>query len=779
MTILSEQLAAILQEIKDNFAGHQQIQVTPIAGDPPDQYLVTYHLQGLCREVGGEVHQCTDHVITITLPFGFPHFPPNCKPESPVFHPDFDQAAICLGEFWENNPSLPELIIHLGRMLCGEIYSRNNTFNEEAAAWYKDNQDQLPLDTVRQLSAPTDNLSFSEELTSASPPLTLVTETAAGAEPEADRQAENRGAEEVTTQPPSLQDSRQNPTPDSDRTGDENHQLVKARQLHQQGEAFEYQGQPAKALASYRAARELAPDFPDLEKDISRAQYSAEMLGDWAGAGSPEKETGKASKKKVDEFKEKKSKPGPRKIQTSRRPALILGGAGAAVLIIVTGGSFLFFNSQLQQAQTMVAECHQLLDREELNEAKEKCAEALKVTDRILFIRQQEKHLLTEKIQQLQDSGKSKEMQALSTKDKGLPEWQQARNLADRQLAAGRWQEALQNYSLALQLAAKISADDPTLLEQLGHSILTAKANISLQAGEQAMAASAWDSAKKHLELAMDLAGQNPRTPEPLIDQIKALGSQIEVNILMASADSSFSQGDWQSALSAYEKALERGQNSPHTDPRTVATLQEAIIRSRVFNALEQGKKAFAAAQWDQAIEHYELALQILEKNSAILHRDNPLESQQKISKLMLHATVIRDQQSTANHLKNREFSQAIDTLQAIIETISMSSFAGEEEFQTIIKEARLSSNQAREELLISEQTSYLMNNYQRLFIQNNPALIPENLSHPRVTFLKKTGNKRLYRIQCSEQGHSRPVLLQSNYIYDPATRTWSLFEER
>jgi len=458
---------------------------------------------------------------------------------------------------------------------------------------------------------------------------------------------------------------------------------------------------------------------------------------------------------------------------------LIFGGAGAALLIIVTGGSFLFFNSQLQKAQTMVAECHQLIDRKELNEAEQKCTKALKVTNRILFVRQHEKQLLAEKIQQLQDSWKLNGTEALSTKDKGQPEWQQARNLADTQMIAGRWQEALKNYNLALQLAAKNGASDPIFLEQLGHGILTAKANISLQAGEQAMAASAWDSAKKHLELAMELARQNPRSPEALIDRIKALGSQIEVSSLMASADSSFSQGDWQNALSAYEKALETGQNSPQTDPRTLATLQEAIIRSKVFNALEQGKKAFAAAQWDQAIDHYKLALQILEKHSALLHHDNPLENQQKISKLMLQAAVIRDQQRTANYLKNKEFSQAIDTLQAIIEMISRSSFAREEEFQKIIKEARLSINQAGEELLIAEQTSYLINNYRKLFIQNNPTLIPENLTQPRVTFLKKIGNKRLYRIQCSELGHNRPVLLQGHYIYDPATRTWSLFEEK
>lgn len=786
MTILSEQLAAIFLEIKDNFTRHRQIQVTAIAGDPPEQYRICYHLQGLCREEGGEVRPCTDHVITITLPFGFPHFPPNCKPESPVFHPDFDQAAICLGEFWDNNTSFSELILHLGRMLCGEIYSRNNAFNEEAAIWYQENQKKLPLDTLQPLAAAEDRLSFPEEHLPSSVALTMdsiddslftVTETAEHEEPAAGSQEESSAAEEVVPQTPALQGAPQDPQPGSNQAAETPHQLVKARQLHQEGATFEDQGQPAKALARYKAARELAPDFPDIEKDISRAQYSAEMFGDWAGDGAPEKETGQARPKKTDKLKGKESRPEPPKVRRSRRQAMVIGGGGVAVLVMVTT-SFLFFNSQLQQAHIMAAECHQFLDNEQLTEAEQKCTAALQLTDRILFIKPQERKLLTDKIRQLQGLGKSKAVQALSTEDKGLPEWQQARKLADTQLAAGRWQEALKNYSLALELVSKSRAGKPALLEQLRHSILTARSNIALQAGEQALAASEWDAARMHLDQAKTLAGQNPQTPATYIDRITSLDNQLEVNRLMASADSLFSQGEWQNALTAFETALARGQSSPLTDPRTLVTLQEAVIRSKVFNALEQGQQAFANAQWDQAIEHYELALQILETNSETLRRDNPRESQQKISKLMLHATVIRDQQRTANHLKNREFSQAIDTLQAIIETINMSSFAGEEEFQAILKEARSSSNQAREELLTTEQTSYLMNNYQKLFIQNNPALIPGNLSHPRVTFLKKIGNKRLYQLQCSEQGHNRPVLQQAKYIYDPATGTWSFFQE-
>jgi len=788
MAILSKELEAIFQEIKDNFTHHRQILVTPIAGNPPEQYRVTYHLQGLCREEGGEIRECTDHIITITLPFGFPHFPPNCKPESPVFHPDFDQAAICIGEFWESNTSLSELIIHIGRMLCGESYSSNNAFNEEAAAWYKENQRRLPLDTVQQISAPADTLLSPEEQIALPPaPLEIdfvdeafFSDSETAESPLAVLVAEK--AASLDSSPPTLQNQEPDITLDSE-TQD---QLVKARQINLEGEAFIQQGQPAKAMARYKAAKELAPDFPEIDEDISRAQYSQEMLGDWAADSFPEEKTRNAKKRSTEKPKETVISPYPEKPvekqgkrQKSHWPAIAIGSGCVALLLTMTV-PYLFFNSRLKQAQTLFVKCQQFLDSEQFTDAEQKCTEALKLTNKILFIKQQERKLLTEKIQQLHDSQKLQEGLALSREDKTktLPEWQHSKNIADKQLTEGRWKEALESYTLALQLASEIKTIDPTLLEQLRSSILTAQSNISLQAGELAMAASEWDSAKNHFHKAMDLARENPQTPDAIIARITSLTGQIEFNTLMASAEVYFSQGEWQNALISYEKAQALQRNFSFADTTTLASLQEAIIRSKVFNSLELGKKAFADAQWDQAIAQYETAIQLLEENSEILRRDNPRQSQQKISKLMLHASVIRDRQKTAKHLKNKEFPQAIDTLQVIIETISKSSFAGEEEFQTIIKETRQTMNQAREDLLIAEHITYLMKNYQKIFTQNNPALIAENLSQPRVTFLKKIGNRLLYRIQCFEQGHNRPVLLQTSYIYDPATKQWEPYDK-
>lgn len=792
MTILSEQLETIYQEIKTNFSQHRQIRVMPVAGTPPEQYRITYHLQGFCKEDGGEVRPCTNHTILLTLPFGFPHFPPNCKPESPVFHPDFDQEAICIGEFWENNQSLSRLILHIGRMLCGEIYSNTNAFNEEAAAWYKENQQRLPLDTIDQLATTAEPLSAPEESNTSSASLTIesgddalfadneIRETEAGEAPE---EAEKNLPPHLSLQRPAMAPT--SPEPDSDLDGQSQHRLNEARKKHQEGEAYEHQGQPAEALVKYTAVKDLAPDFPEIDKDISRAQYSLDMLGDWAAGDSNKEDAGNNKKGRAAKLKGKQVVPTPKKHpvvqpekkQSSRRPALAIGCACVGFLLILTC-TYLFLNSQWEHALTMVKECKQLLDSKQFPDAAEKCTEALKVNSTILFIKKEEKKLLTAEIRQLQDSIKLAEGVAQSEggDTSKLQEWQQSMNRADQFLADGRWQEALAGYTRTLQLASEIPTFDHTILDQIRSNRTRAEFNLALQAGEQALVRAEWDAAKNHLDKARELARENPQILSPIISRMQSLRSQVEFHRLMASGDDYFSQGEWTNALAAFSQAQGIEKTFAFADAQTRASLQELITRAEVFSALEQGKKDFAEARWDDAISQYETAIKLLEDNSETLRRDNPVESQQKISRLMLHAGIIRDQQSVASHLKNKELSQAINKMQAIMETTAMSPFAGEEEFLAIINETRLAINQTREDLLLAEQVSYLTANYQKLFIQNNPALTAERLSHPQVTFLKKIGTKRLYRVQCSEEGPGRPVLLQASYLYDPATKKWLFF---
>ena len=145
MATATKQLEAIHKEIGERFSGDPVITVTPLDGDPPEKYEITYNITGVFKDDSGDIQEKDSHTITVSIPFGFPHFPPSCKPKSSIFHPDFDPAAICIGDFWEKDRSISELIVHIGQMISGNIYSTSNAFNEEAAKWYQKNRAKLPF----------------------------------------------------------------------------------------------------------------------------------------------------------------------------------------------------------------------------------------------------------------------------------------------------------------------------------------------------------------------------------------------------------------------------------------------------------------------------------------------------------------------------------------------------------------------------------------------------------------------------------------------------------
>lgn len=138
-------LQELQQEVIKSFTDEGTIRVTPHEGTPPTKYLVSYQLPSVFKNDRGDIEESSFHEVLITIPSGYPHFGPSCKPLTPIFHPDFDPSAIHLGVFWTQSQSLPELIIHIGKMITGEIYSSEEGYNKEAVDWYKNHSNQLPF----------------------------------------------------------------------------------------------------------------------------------------------------------------------------------------------------------------------------------------------------------------------------------------------------------------------------------------------------------------------------------------------------------------------------------------------------------------------------------------------------------------------------------------------------------------------------------------------------------------------------------------------------------
>ena len=154
----TDQLAIDFEEIKTTLEQYPNIKVVQVEGDPPDCYEVEYQIKGLVRNTDGSVQQASQHLMRINLPFGYPHFPPSVKPLTPVFHPDIDPDAVRIASYWQQTPSLAQLILHIGEIIQGETYNLDEPFNQEAADWYAAHPDDFPLENIETAELDTSDL---------------------------------------------------------------------------------------------------------------------------------------------------------------------------------------------------------------------------------------------------------------------------------------------------------------------------------------------------------------------------------------------------------------------------------------------------------------------------------------------------------------------------------------------------------------------------------------------------------------------------------------------
>lgn len=126
--------------------GWPLIQITGKAGIPPEVYRFTYNLRGLYVSGSGEILERDTHVLEVNLTLGYPRRAPQCRMLTPVFHPNFDDSMVCIGDFWAASEGLDQLIIRVGRMISYQEYNTKSPLNGLAAKWAAQNSHLLPID---------------------------------------------------------------------------------------------------------------------------------------------------------------------------------------------------------------------------------------------------------------------------------------------------------------------------------------------------------------------------------------------------------------------------------------------------------------------------------------------------------------------------------------------------------------------------------------------------------------------------------------------------------
>ncbi|PYX75307.1 MAG: hypothetical protein DMG78_04620 [Acidobacteria bacterium] len=161
------------------------IQITGKAGIPTEIYRFTYNLRGLYVSGSGEILERETHVLEVNLSLGYPRRAPQCRMLTPVFHPNFDDSMVCIGDFWAASEGLDDLIIRIGRMITYQEYNTKSPLNGLAAKWAAQNSRLLPIDP-RPVAPPLKDEAYAEAkpVDGASPVVESVSDASAqGADP--------------------------------------------------------------------------------------------------------------------------------------------------------------------------------------------------------------------------------------------------------------------------------------------------------------------------------------------------------------------------------------------------------------------------------------------------------------------------------------------------------------------------------------------------------------------------------------------------------------------
>lgn len=404
------------------------------------------------------------------------------------------------------------------------------------------------------------------------------------------------------------------------------------------------------------------------------------------------------------------------------------------------------------------------------------------------LVKQREKETLTQEIRTLLASENLRQGLAGNTlldgqfvsesTKKFILAFREAKEAGDSLFQQQIWQDAVLAYEKALEITTKTTSIEKPLITEIRKQLARARFNSHMLAGEKSLSISDWTEASKQFSIALELAKADPNVTVEDIVQLELLSNQVKFNILREQGHNFFNNNEWLSALDSYQRALELVEKLNLPESNTISDLHENIARTKIYMTVEKGQEAFAAAHWDEAITQYEQAIILLEENSKLLSQINTKDSRGKLSRIMLHASIIRDKQDVAKHLKSEKYGPALAKLKNIKESITASPFSQQTEFHTILQEISTQIQDAEKQLLINEKTAYLLENFTTLFLKHYPASAHSVLSSPKVEYLKNIENKLLFKMQCTEESGGRPIRLQMNYLYSPASGKWEFYSD-
>lgn len=185
MTARMRRLASDWEQVKKDFEGHKYIVVTPIGPEPAEKYHVTYFVNGLYLKADKTPQILNRHEVEINLHADYPRYKPLCSIQTPIWHPNFRDGQICIGDIWGAGESLSDIIINIGDMIQYKSWNSFSPLCAEAAQWAIENKTMFPVGDISLYKAEDEQVAKSVQI------------DVEGEEPEDEAPAEDISAEEI------------------------------------------------------------------------------------------------------------------------------------------------------------------------------------------------------------------------------------------------------------------------------------------------------------------------------------------------------------------------------------------------------------------------------------------------------------------------------------------------------------------------------------------------------------------------------------------------------
>jgi ubiquitin-protein ligase len=794
MAMGSQQIAEDYEQLKDLLELYPHISIVKAEGQPPDNYEIEYNLRGYIKEEDNTVTIGQTHRVRISLPFGYPHFAPIAKPLTPIFHPDIDPAAIRLADCWQQNPSLPDLVLHIGEMICGSSYNLEDPFNQEAADWYRRQQKQLPLDSISIADIEETDAALDSLVDDTFASLGLENDDflapekpmdAAGLQHIHDLVAQNMifTANKLLSEVPETA-----VFPDREYLQQSIGKVLrKTDQLFKLAEQLEDMAKFDEAIEVADNLLAIAADAPGAEALRTRIEQSFQ-LAQSIGI-SPKKD------ERVEKTQETKEAP-PQKPPKPPKPRFKSIEWGNAIpfkpIMVVTlvlgvaiGAISLYFKDQntLSQSQAGLLKGKLLIDKKQFDSAQETLEEAKATLSQLTILRfrkgTQEKDINTLITStELQEGLKGRVLYQGDYIPSGMASAQEELTVLTDQAQSLAGQNKLVESLTLYRQALKFAVDHNLGKQQvvINEIIQSLELRNTLAVAEHAEQDKNWDEAAVAYRKALTLSGN-----------IKNLGTASDITHRMTAATfrheldqskKAFTQSQWQETI----KYLEQAQQAINVNPNVVTEkerqdLHRLLVNSRLYLMLSTAREAYQQKNWALAIEEYQNALNLLvsEPDSA----ENVLgESLGKIEKTLLMVKIAQIQDLALVAEGKADTTAVLAHYKEIQQLIKTSNHQADPAVKTVLQKINEKVEKQQELVGQNEKIVWLEEHFEEIFRANYPTFKGSKLLQPKAVFVKKLNNKMVFTLTCLERSQGSASKLELNYQFDSNTGKWSTYND-